>query len=26
MNEKHPELYRELKQFYRLDPLNWKKL
>jgi MtfA peptidase len=25
MQEKHPELYQELKQFYRLDPVNWKK-
>lgn len=25
MEEKHPELYNELKEFYRLDPVNWKK-
>lgn len=23
MAQDHPELYRELSQFYRLDPLNW---
>lgn len=25
MKKKHPELYEELKQFYHLDPVNWKK-
>jgi Mlc titration factor MtfA (ptsG expression regulator) len=25
MKEKHPDLYRELKHYYRLDPLQWMK-
>lgn len=24
MNKKHPELYAELKEFYQLDPLEWR--
>jgi len=23
LSEKHPELYEELKDYYKLDPLHW---